>query len=118
MSGLHLSSMDASEMLDVVHYIFEEDLIHATSAEQIEAKEKVRSIVYRDFYETNYKYGSGVTDYNMSNKVLQDGLVGDEEDELKPFDPTKAPTKPYFAPTKPDETSAQPFGSKIDAPLG
>jgi hypothetical protein len=110
--------MDASEMLDVIHYLFEEDLTRMASAEQIEAKERVRSIIYRDFYERKYKYGSEVTDYNMSNEVLQDGLVGDEEDELKPFDPTKAPIKPYFAPTNPDEKSAKPFGMKIDAPLG
>jgi len=118
MSGLHLASMDCCEMLDIIHYIFEEDLIHSQSAEQIEAKEKVRSIIYRDFYERKYKYGSGVTDYNMSNEVLQEGLVGDEEDELKPFDPTKVPIKPYFAPTNPDETSVKPFGKDIDAPLG
>ena len=105
-------------MLDVIHYIFEEDLIHAQSAEQIEAKEKVRSIVYRDFYDRKYKYGVGSNDYNMSNEVFQDGLVGDEEDELKPFDPTKAPIKPYFAPTNLDENSPKPFGKNVDAPLG
>jgi hypothetical protein len=110
--------MDASEMLDVIHYLFEEDLTHMASAEQVEAKERVRSIIYRDFYERKYKYGSTSNDYNMSNEVLQDGLVGDEEDELKPFDPTKAPIKPYFAPTNPDEKSAKPFGMNIDAPLG
>ena len=118
MSGLHLPSMDSNEMLDVIHYLFEEDLIHAQSAEQIDAKEKVRSIIYRDFYGQTYRYGTKGTDYNMSNEVLQDGLVGDEEDELKPFDPTKAPIKPYFAPTNPDETSAKPFGKNVDAPLG
>jgi hypothetical protein len=110
--------MDVSEMLDVIHYLFEEDLTHASSAEQIEAKDRVRSIIYRDFYERKYKYGSASNDYNMSNEVFQDGLVGDEEDELKPFDPMKAPIKPYFAPTNPDEKSAKPFGMKIDAPLG
>ena len=110
--------MEPSEMLDVIHYFFEEDLIHSSSVEQIEAKSKVRSIVYRDFYEQNYKYGSEVNDYNMSNEVFQDGLVGDEEDELKPFDPTKAPIKPYFAPTNLDENSPKPFGKNVDAPLG
>jgi hypothetical protein len=118
MSGLQLSSMESSEMLDVIHYLFEEDLTSSSNAEQLEAKDRVRSIIYRDFYDHKYKYGSGKNDYNMSNEVLQEGLVGDEEDDLQPFDPTKAPIKPYFAPTNPDEKSVKPFGMDIDAPLG
>jgi hypothetical protein len=56
MNGLQLSSMELADMLDVIHVIFEDDMTSVASAEQVDVKEKVREIIYRDFYETTYKY--------------------------------------------------------------
>ena len=50
MSGLQLSSMELADMLDVIHVIFEEDMTSVVNAEQVDVKDKVREIVYMDFF--------------------------------------------------------------------
>ena len=50
MNGLQLSSMELADMLDVIHVIFEDDITSVASAEQVDVKENVREIIYRDFY--------------------------------------------------------------------
>ncbi len=112
MSGLQLSGMEMSDMLDVLHFLFEDDIISAQSGEHIDAKDKVRTLIYKEFYDRQYlmtKNGvpSVRSHYNF-----------DLEDEIKPFNPQKQPDKPYVEPTKIDTTLEKPFGENIDAPLG
>jgi len=115
MSGIRLLEMEASEMLDVIHYLFEEDLV-STHPELVEAKTEMRDVIYRDLYEESYNYGikTSKNKYNsLDRDPPSDGFYGD----LKPFDPTAGPTKPYTPPTDFDEDSPLPFGSSLDAPL-
>lgn len=118
MNGLRLADMDAADMLDVIHYFFDQDINYA-SGEQAEAHSQVRSAMYKDLYNIEYKYG--VSSKN-SNKYSSTTYVADfdlEEEELKPVDPVKKAreVKPYVAPTTVDVDGKRPFGSMLDAPL-
>ena len=114
MSGLQLSSMEASDMTDVVHYIMEKDF-NVSTAEQQEAKSDMRSIIYRDLYATSYKYA---VKKNKNSYTAADGEFF-EEGNIEPFDPLKAgqEVKSYVPPTDFNPDFVKPFGSKIDEPL-
>ena len=115
-SGLRLADMDSTDMIDVLHYYFEDD-IAASSAEQMEARSESRSVIYRTLYGTQYKYAMGTSDkkYNSDGSNLpDDGFYSD----LEPFDPSENVVKPYVSPTELNEDSYLPFGKTLDAPLG
>lgn len=124
MSGLQLAAMPLSDMLDVIHYVFEEDNMYS-SEEQMKSKLKTREVVYRDLYNVDYKYKykenssqSGRAYVPTSASQDFDDLPLDEE-LIDPFKPSeKQPTKPVipFTPFDPDD--AKPFGNILDAPLG
>lgn len=115
MSGLRLGEMDSAEMLDVVHVIFEEDYTNASSGEQVDAKNKVRKVIYKEFYEKEYSYAS-------SSKTDYSDLEPEENEydysDVVPFDPAKAATKPFVPSTDFNPDAALPFGKTLDAPLG
>ena len=99
-------------MLDVLHYLFEEDLAVATS-EELDARNKVRKTVYREIY--NKEYTFGITNSSSGNNYDYglDDLDG----------PVNAPatnkTKPYFPPTPFNPDAADPFGGALrEKPLG
>jgi len=108
MNGLHLASMDASDMLDVVHYIFEEDM-RFSSAEESKAVDSIRVSLYRDFYETEYKYAAK----GSSNSQKFDGTY-DDFSSVTPYAPGK--TKPYIPPTEFDPDMGLP--GLIEPPIG
>lgn len=119
MSGLALADMESSDMLDVLHYFFEED-IHVVSAESMESRSKARSAIYRDMYKTHYKYGvdtkSASDIYTAGgDKIPSDGFF--ESEDLTPFN-TKSndEIKPYIPPTDFNDSSTS-FGRFIDPPL-
>jgi hypothetical protein len=109
--------MEANEMLDVIHYFFEDDLV-AASGEQAEAKSETRSVVYRTLYGTRYKYAlskSGGNTYSDGSNLPDDGYFGD----LDPFDPSENNVRKQFVPASEfDADSPLPFGRVLDAPLG
>lgn len=113
MSGLQLSSMEVSDMLDVMHVIIEDDLTSSQTGENSEVKSKMRTILYREFYDKVYQFSTATPDFNMEEPL--DGYV---EDEIKPFDPKQQATKPFVPATNFDENSAKPFGKILDAPIG
>jgi hypothetical protein len=110
-------------MLDVIHYLFEDDLLVST-AEESDAKSEVRSVIYRQLYGTTYKYGTSSSGkrYNYSEDNLpRDGYVADID--IKPFDPDKddplkkkAPTKAYTPAMEPNVDSTLPFGMNVLPP--
>lgn len=108
--------LDASDLVDVFHYLFEEDM-NASTGEQLEARSTIRERMYEDLYETSYKYA-----YKSSKNEktyiddLPDGLQ-EKDEEIIPFNPAEKP-KPYVPPTKFDPDSSIPFGGLIDGPLG
>jgi hypothetical protein len=112
--------MEASEMVDVLHYYFEEDLSVST-AEQQQARSESRSVVYRTLYGKPYKYATpnsgGTSMYSADgSKLPDDGFYSD----LSIFDPSedvKKPVKPFVPATDMDADSPLPFGKVLDAPL-
>ena len=110
--------MEARDMLDVIHYFFEEDMFYS-SAEQAEGRDRARQQIYQQFYESEYPYA-----VNVGNSMNASGVTSKnfdiEEEELVPFDPLQKnkPTKPFIPPTPVNAKSTQPFGSVLDGPLG
>lgn len=116
--------MESEEMVDVLHFLFEDD-INVHSAEQQEAKNQARSVVYQTLYNKAYKYGignsaskrSGGQTYADGSTIPSEGFFG--ETEVTEFDPTVPKVKkPYVPPTEFNPDSPLPFGKDLDAPLG
>lgn len=103
--------------MDVLHYFFEDDL-RFFSAEDGEAKDKMRHTLYRELYDVEYKYG--VFDKSASRTykdfdVDSEELSHAESETIDPFNPKER--KPFIPATQMSENSALPFGDIIDAPL-
>ena len=101
-----------SDMLDVMHVILEDDITSAQSGEHIDAKDKVRTLFYREFYNKQFILA------NKSNNRTYVDLEPPLDEEIQPFNLRKQETKPYFPPTDFDESSSKPFGKVLDEPLG
>ena len=117
MNNLTLKEMEASDMLDVIHFFFEEDMNYA-SGEQAEGRSRSREILYQDFYGYKYPYPSART----GSSVYADGNVKnfnehEDDDAVVPFDPLKAPTKSFVPPTPVNASMSKPFGQVLDEPL-
>lgn len=122
MSGIRLEEMEMSDMLDVIHFILEDDLASATG-EQAEARSNTREMIYREFYNKEYQYKAKGTSRNSSGSrsgSYADGTPIDDFSDIEPFDPLEhsAPPKPFVPATDFNPDSALPFGSNLDAPLG
>lgn len=127
MSGVNLSSLEVDDMLDVLHYLFEEDM-YVGSIEEIESRKKTRKLIYEEMYGREYEYGVTTkpeNDFYSDDIYPDDGYmshVEDEGDHIVPFDPDDSGVefkkKPYIPPTDFNPNSSMPFGSKIDGPLG
>lgn len=111
--------MDASDMLDVLHYLMEEDTHR--DREAASAQTEARKVLYKELYNREYKYGyegkkSSGTDFdNLDSPASGWG----EYDDLQPFDPSaRQDVKPYVPPTEFDPDSADPFGGLLDGPVG
>ena len=117
MNNLNLKEMEASDMLDVLHFFFEEDMNYA-SGEQAEGRSRSREILYPDFYGYKYPYGgvstSSAANANGNIKNFDDY---EEDDVVVPFDPLKAPTKSFVPPTPVNASMSKPFGEALDEPL-
>jgi len=113
MSGLQLGEMEAAEMLDVIHVLFEEDYTTVVNAEQVEVKNRLRKVIYKEFYDKSYNY-TAKNEYEFDEPL--DAQV--DYSDVKPFDPKAQARKPYIPPTNFNPDAPQPFGKTIDAPLG
>jgi len=118
MNGLDLRTMPANDMVDVLHYLFEDDL-SASTAEQAEARSKARVSIYRDLYGREYKYFVDTTsashpDYNSAE---YDAPEESKEEAIVPFNPVKQPVKPFMNPTTGNAASSKPFGKLLDEPM-
>ena len=113
--------MPAEELIDVLHYMFEEDM-YVSGAGEIEARSKTRQLLYQEFYGKEYQYG--VTTGDDSSGGFDDVYPEDgfqENEIIVPFDPDEPPmkkaTKSYVPPTDFNPDSAMPFGMNLDAPM-
>lgn len=117
--GINLKEMEFSDMLDVVHYFFEEDSTFV-SQEHLETREGVRNKIYAEMYERPYKYfrGKGASSGgSYSGGISGSDSLDDSFEDLSPVDPLKPPTKGYVPPTDFDPERPNPFGGVLDAPL-
>ena len=102
MSGLQLTGMEASDMLDVIHYLFEDDM-RFSSGEMADAVTKSRTSLYEQMYGTTYIFSD--VSSNSQNRYASGPKNFDDFDDIKPYDPTKKKTKPYIPATKVDPDS-------------
>ena len=116
MNGVKLRTLDAPDLLDVLHYMYETDLFVAT-AEISEARDKARTAIYDQLYETDYPYGTTSLDGYGSDVY---GPPLDEDEDLPvPFDPKTANRRPkaYTPVTAFNPDAVNPYNGVLDAPL-
>jgi hypothetical protein len=100
-SGINLKEMNMSDMLDVIHFMFEEDSRYL-SQEEVESVSATRTQVYETLYGVTYNYKVKARSKTNSTSTGVPDL-----DEVKP----------YVPPTEFDPESSNPFGSLLEAPL-
>lgn len=111
-NGLKLVEMESSEMLDVLHYYFEDDIRYA-SAETAEAVTSYRTQLYL-LYGKTYKYGTSASSSSNRNYVPK----GASDDlNLDDLPGSTSGVKPYIPPTEFNPDSFLPFGSTLESPL-
>lgn len=113
--------MPATDMLDVIHYFFEDDANYST-AEQAKARTGMRTQIYENLYNTTYKYGGDEDTSSTEGGVPPTRDFGsiDEDEILDPINPFAKKSKsvaPYTPPTQLREDDVNPFGDVLDAPL-
>lgn len=120
-SGIKLGDMDAADMLDVIHFFFEEDTLRYQSGEQAEAASKFRTSFYR-LYDVDYKFaisgsssGGGYANGGGRKYVSSDAGF-DFEDDIPGA--TNQAVKPYFPATQFDPDTGFASGGVLDGPLG
>jgi len=117
MSGIKLGSLEASDMVDVLHFLFEEDNYFA-SGEEMDARNKVRTSIYHDMYGEEYQYGSTSGQSTQNSEYMTEyPPESDDDADIKPFNPRAKEVQAYSAPTPFNPDSASPFGSILDSPL-
>lgn len=99
---MNLRELEASDMLDVVHVFFEEDMIPSWEQDS-EVKSAARSSIYRELYGTTYNYATSSSTGQSSSG--QGPNIYDE--------PIGGGIKPFIPPTNPEELS-----SILGAPMG
>ena len=118
MSGVDLMSLSSPDLLDVIHYMFEDDL-GASTEEEVDAKDKYRIRIYEDLYERPYNYASPKN--SGANRAFDPNLPPFDdpvnEGDFEPEGIQKA-TKAYTPPTAFNEGAANPYHGVLDAPLG
>jgi len=112
-NGLRLEEMELSDMLDVIHYFYEEDMNYA-SVEQAQMADARRITIFKQLYGTEYRYASTESKNRLA---ASDSNFDFDFDDLAPFDPNNAETKPFIPATEVDENSHNPFGDILDAPI-
>jgi hypothetical protein len=90
--------MEASDMMDVIHFFYEEDL-HYSNIEEARWLDAKRKHIYKELYDEEYKYYS--TSDVADQEASEDGGA----------------VKPYVPPTEFDPERPNPFGSVLDAPI-
>jgi len=107
MSGVkNLKRMEASDMIDVFHVLFEEDSIPRYEEHQ-QVKSRVRETLYSDLYGRPYKFA-----YKQAS-TEQEALGFDPSMELPQNSEKPREIKPYIPPTNPEDLPAI-----LDRPLG
>jgi hypothetical protein len=122
-NGINLKEMEASDMLDVLHFFFEDDLFYS-SVEQADGRDRSREAIYRDFYNSSYAYSTQARSNTAGGGVSKnfdnfEFMSEEEEEKIVPFDPLqkKKAVKPFIRPTNVNAAADQPFGDMLDGPI-
>jgi hypothetical protein len=118
-SGLNLASMEASDMLDVIHYFYDDDNRY-NGYDEAKIVSGFRDAVYRIMYKTDYSFKMDDDESEVKNfddLEFDDSGSMEKEEPVVPFNPRASNVKPYTPPTEFKEDSSKPFGSILDAPL-
>jgi hypothetical protein len=108
--------MDVSDMLDVLHYFFDEDSRYSTP-EEASHQDAVRHHVYGTLYQESYKYAVSPDSEPASRDFTPD--IGEDDDfDVTPFNTKKKEVKPFVPSTDFDPDSFNPFGDVLDGPIG
>jgi hypothetical protein len=112
---VNLKEMEASDMLDVIHYFFEDE-VRGLSPELIEVRDGMRRNIYEELYGQKYAYGNAASgDRGLENLDDELGqLPAEPETPINPFSPR---TRTYVPPTNFNPDAATPFGDILDAPI-
>lgn len=104
-------------MLDVVHYLFEEDN-HYVSEESAKSRSGLRMSMFSQMYGTTYKYEYRDSSATASNQfAVEDSANLGADDLPAPFNPKQnQPPKAFVPATDFDPEAAVPFAG-LDAPL-
>lgn len=121
--GIKIAELPSSDLLDLLHFFFEEDANSLQSAEQSDARDKTRSTIYSAMYNREYKFSVSSSqtsriDTGIVGPAMNDGI---EDDLPTPVDPMARGggfRKPYIPATEVNSNSQLPFGSALDGPLG
>jgi hypothetical protein len=111
--------MEASDMLDVLHFFFEESVNYST-AEQAKASDQMRAKLYNDLYKRKYKYAAkpGMGGYTASADFDLEEENPVAKEEVQPFNPRhKEPTKSFVPATQVSTDEVNPFKGILDAPI-
>lgn len=99
-------------MLDVIHYLFEDDTTVASSEEN-ESRNSIRKTLYKSVYNRDFAYATG-----DSQSRDFDSEPFDEFDNYVPPS-TSTSTKPYMPPTNFNPDSEDPFAGVLkERPVG
>ena len=115
-NGVNLAGLEASDMLDVIHYFFEED-IRDLNKEQIEYNNSVRDSIYKNLYEGKYKRVFAKTRSSNSYDFDEELSAEEKPEPVKPFNPRSKKTKDYMAPSPVFNNPDKPFGNILEEPL-
>lgn len=119
--GVDLKSLSAPDMLDVIHFLFEDDMHSSSTGEQAEAKDKSRTMLYSSLYGKVYKYASkGASANQLPPDIAAEMQDYDMPTPVDPFERSQgsAIVKPFVPATSVDNGSRLPFGTALEAPLG
>jgi hypothetical protein len=100
--------MESSDMLDIIHVLYEDDAIPLHESHS-KIKSNVRVMLWRSIYEKEYPYPYVES---AGDGGSAGGLPPDEA--LLPSENAPRVRKPYIPPTNPDQFAA----AGLDAPMG
>lgn len=119
-SGVRLEELDAPDLMDVVHFYFEEDNTYV-SAEHAKSVSGSRTQIYKLLYNKEYKYAMPDDTTQPGRRQAQNVGIDEpfsDDDIPEPFSfKKKEPPKPYVAPTQVNPDSPLPFGDIVGEPM-
>lgn len=120
MHGVRLAELEAADMIDVLHYMFETDYT-PMSEESARSRSSMRETIYPSLYKYPYHYSlpkdTEHAAHSRSSAYSDIDLDVEDEPLPDPFSPQKKEIKPFTPATDFNPESPNPFGRSLDPPL-